>query len=81
MDPLLGIPLRVGLGYWLSQPGVPGFASVRTRAPSAIPARAARSASRIRRARVGFGYVTNRMGSSLVVDERPQALIDALYAS
>ena len=48
IDPLLGIPLRMGLGFWLSQPRRAGLrASVRARAPSAIPAPAARSASPI----------------------------------
>lgn len=32
-------------------------------------------------ARVGFGYVMNHMGFSLIVDPRPAALIDALYES
>ena len=31
-------------------------------------------------ARLGFGYVANRMGSSIAIDERAQALIEAAYA-
>jgi hypothetical protein len=31
--------------------------------------------------RVGFGYVTNRMGSSLAIDARPAALLGAFYGS
>ena len=30
-------------------------------------------------AKIGFGYVMNRMGASIIVDERPTALINALY--
>lgn len=32
-------------------------------------------------AQVGFGYVMNKMGPSILVDGRPLALIDAVYAS
>lgn len=32
-------------------------------------------------AQLGFGYVMNKMGPSILVDERPLALIDAAYAS
>jgi CubicO group peptidase (beta-lactamase class C family) len=32
-------------------------------------------------ARVGFGYVMNLSGSAILIDERPAALIDALYVS
>lgn len=30
--------------------------------------------------RVGFGYVPNRVGSHILLDPRPAALLDALYA-
>ena len=32
-------------------------------------------------ARIGFGYVMNLTGSSILINERPAALIDALYES
>ncbi|MGH7894778.1 MAG: serine hydrolase domain-containing protein, partial [Candidatus Binatia bacterium] len=32
-------------------------------------------------ARVGFGYVVNRMGPHILLDPRATALIDAVYAS
>ena len=32
-------------------------------------------------ARLGFGYVANRMGSEIAIDPRPQALIEAVYRS
>ncbi len=31
-------------------------------------------------AAVGFGYTTNRTGAHVLLDPRPAALIDALYA-
>jgi CubicO group peptidase (beta-lactamase class C family) len=31
-------------------------------------------------ARIGFGYVMNRAGAAILIDERPRRLIDALYA-
>lgn len=30
-------------------------------------------------AKIGFGYVMNRMGASIIIDERPDALMTALY--
>jgi CubicO group peptidase (beta-lactamase class C family) len=32
-------------------------------------------------ARVGFGYVMNKCGASILIDDRPAALIEAFYAS
>src|SRR5262249_38658780 len=32
-------------------------------------------------ASIGFGYVANRLGNRILIDPRPSALIDALYAS
>ena len=32
-------------------------------------------------AKLGFGYAMNKMGPSILVDARPLALIDAVYAS
>jgi CubicO group peptidase (beta-lactamase class C family) len=32
-------------------------------------------------ARVGFGYVMNRMGPHILLDPRADALIDAVYAA
>ena len=29
---------------------------------------------------IGFGYVMNRAGAGILVDERPRQLIEALYA-
>jgi CubicO group peptidase (beta-lactamase class C family) len=31
-------------------------------------------------AQLGFGYVMNRAGAGILIDERPRRLIDALYS-
>jgi CubicO group peptidase (beta-lactamase class C family) len=80
VDPLLGIAIRVGLGYWLSQPGVRGFAFGPNEGAFGHPGAGGSLGFADPRARVGFGYVANRMGSDITIDVRPQALIDALYA-
>ena len=81
VDPLLGIPLRMGLGYWLSQPHVPGYGFGPSEGAFGHPGAGGSLGFADPEARVGFGYVTNRMGSGIAIDERPQALIDAFYAS
>jgi CubicO group peptidase (beta-lactamase class C family) len=32
-------------------------------------------------ARIGFGYVMNRAGAGILIDERPRRLIEAVYSS
>ena len=81
VDPLLGIPLRMGLGYWLSQPRVPGYALGPSEGAFGHPGAGGSLGFADPEAKVGFGYVTNRMGSGIEIDERPQALVDAFYAS
>jgi CubicO group peptidase (beta-lactamase class C family) len=81
IDPLLGVPVRLGLGYWLTQPGVPGLAFGPSPAAFGHPGAGGSLGFADPEARLGFGYVTNRMGSAITLDPRPQALIDALYAS
>jgi len=80
IDPLMNAPARMGLGYWLSQPGVPGYAYGPNESAFGHPGAGGSIGFADPTARIGFGYVTNRMGRSIEVDERPQALIDALYA-
>jgi CubicO group peptidase (beta-lactamase class C family) len=80
VDPLFGMPIRMGLGYWLSQPGVPGYAYGPHPGAFGHPGAGGSLGFADPEARLGFGYVTNRMGRSIEVDARPQALIDALYA-
>jgi CubicO group peptidase (beta-lactamase class C family) len=81
VDPLLGIPLRMGLGYWLAQPREPGFGFGPNEEAFGHPGAGGSLGFADPSARVGFGYVTNRMGSDITIDERPQALIDAFYSS
>jgi CubicO group peptidase (beta-lactamase class C family) len=79
-DYVLQISTRVGLGFMLSQdaplaafgpnPGAFGHPGAGGSVGFADPA-----------ARVGFGYVMNRMGPHILLDPRAQALIDALYRS
>jgi CubicO group peptidase (beta-lactamase class C family) len=80
-DPLLHVPIRIGLGYWLSHSDVPGFAFGPNPGAFGHPGAGGSLGFADPQAGVGFGYVTNRMGSSIAVDERPQALIDAFYQS
>jgi CubicO group peptidase (beta-lactamase class C family) len=80
VDRLLEVPVRFGLGYWLSQPGVPGFAFGPNEGSFGHPGAGGSLGFADPTARLGFGYVTNKMGSGIAVDERPQALIDAVYA-
>ncbi len=80
VDLLLGESLRIGLGYWLSQPGVAGMAFGPNEGAFGHPGAGGSLGFADPSARMGFGYVTNRMGSSIVIDARPQALIDAFYA-
>jgi CubicO group peptidase (beta-lactamase class C family) len=81
IDPLLGASLRIGLGFWLSQPGVPEFAMGPNEGAFGHPGAGGSLGFADPTARIGFGYVTNRMGNDLAIDPRPRALIDALYAS
>jgi CubicO group peptidase (beta-lactamase class C family) len=81
MDTLMGVTVRMGLGYWLGQPGVPGFAFGPNEGAFGHPGAGGSLGFADPQARLGFGYVTNRMGSSIEVDPRAQALIEAVYAS
>lgn len=80
IDPLLEMPLRLGLGYWLTQPGTPGFAFGPNPGAFGHPGAGGSLGFADPSARIGFGYVTNRMGCGIAIDERAQALIDAVYA-
>ncbi len=81
LDPLMGIRIRMGLGFWISQPGVPGLSYGPNQGAFGHAGAGGSLGFADPRARLGFGYVTNRMGTDLTIDPRPQALIDALYAS
>jgi CubicO group peptidase (beta-lactamase class C family) len=76
-DLTLGVSTRFGLGFMLSQPdsafgpneGSFGHPGAGGSLGFADPV-----------ARVGFGYVMNRMGTSILIDPRAARLIESLYA-
>jgi CubicO group peptidase (beta-lactamase class C family) len=77
-DAILGIETRFGYGFMLSLPesafgpneGAFGHPGLGGSVGFADP-----------KARIGFGYVTNMLGSSMLIDPRAARLISALYAS
>lgn len=78
-DAILGVTTRFGLGYMLPQAGVesygPNLGSFgHTGAGGSL-------GFADPEAKIGFGYVTNRMGTAILVDPRARALIDAVYGA
>jgi CubicO group peptidase (beta-lactamase class C family) len=77
-DAILGVPTRFGLGFMLSEPeasfgpnqGAFGHPGMGGALGFADP-----------EARIGFGYVTNMLGTEIHIDPRARRLIDAVYAS
>ncbi len=77
-DAILGVPTRFGLGFMLSEPecafgpndGAFGHPGMGGALGFADPA-----------ARIGFGYVTNMLGTQIHLDPRAERLIEAVYAS
>lgn len=76
-DKVLGVKLRFGYGFMLSQPvddcrfgSAAGFGH---------PGAGGSLGFADPQAGIGFGYVTARLGQSLLIDPRAQALIHALY--
>jgi CubicO group peptidase (beta-lactamase class C family) len=80
VDPLLGAPMRMGLGFWLTQRYESRFAFGPNDGAFGHPGAGGSVGFADPSARLGFGYVTNRMGSDIAIDPRPQALIEAVYA-
>ena len=80
-DALMEMPVKMGLGFWLTQPGVREFAFGPNPGAFGHPGAGGGLGFADPEARVGFGYVTNRMGSSLAIDERPAELLEAFYAA
>ena len=78
-DALLDLPIRMGLGFWLGQPGLRDFAFGPNPGAFGHPGAGGGLGCADPAARVGFGYVTNGMGSSLAIDPRPAALLEAFY--
>jgi CubicO group peptidase (beta-lactamase class C family) len=80
-DAVLGVPTRFSLGFMLLQPDVSG--RIRGLNPRTFGHSGAGGSLGFADpdARLGFGYVMNRMGTSLLLDPRALALIDATYAA
>lgn len=77
-DRVLGLPLRFGHGFMLSQKRA-DCRFGRGRGAFGHPGAGGCLGFADPDYGVGFGYVTARMGQSLLIDPRPQHLIDALY--
>ena len=79
VDRVLSLPMRLGLGFWLSQPDEPGMGFGPGAGSFGHPGAGGSIGFADPEAGIGFGYAMNRTGSHLTVDPRAQALIDAVY--
>lgn len=79
-DRVLQISTRVGLGFMLSQ-RAPLAAFGPNAGAFGHPGAGGSVGFADPSARVGFGYVMNRMGPHILLDPRADALIDAVYAA
>ncbi|HUY38232.1 MAG TPA: serine hydrolase domain-containing protein, partial [Candidatus Binataceae bacterium] len=77
-DEVLFISTRFGLGFMMSQPGASMGPNPRS---FGHPGAGGSLGYADPDAKIGFGYVMNRMQAGLLIDPRATALIDALYAS
>ena len=75
------MPVQMGLGFWLTQPALREFAMGPNEGAFGHPGAGGGLGFADPAARVGFGYVTNRMGSSVAIDERPSELLEAFYGA
>jgi CubicO group peptidase (beta-lactamase class C family) len=76
-DAVLQVESRFGLGFMLAQPHMPLGPNERA---FGHPGAGGSLGFADPEARVGFGYTMNRMGPHILIDPRPRALIDAVYA-
>lgn len=79
-DAVLRLVTRIGLGFMLSQDR-PGASLGRSTRGFGHPGAGGSVGFADPDARVGFGYVMNRMGPHILLDPRAIALVDALYGS
>jgi CubicO group peptidase (beta-lactamase class C family) len=77
-DAVLPLTTRFSLGFMLSQPGTKMGPNPRT---FGHPGAGGSLGFADPDAKVGFGYVMNQMSTEPLLDQRPAALIDAIYAS
>lgn len=78
-DKVLGLPLRFGCGFMLTQDR-PDCRFGRGARAFGHPGAGGSLGFADPDYQLGFGYVTARMGQSLLIDQRAVRLIDALYA-
>jgi CubicO group peptidase (beta-lactamase class C family) len=78
LDAVLGVPMRFGLGYRLTQPAAPYGPNPRTFGHTGAGGSFGCADPD---ARIGFGYTMNQMGSQVLLDSRVAALLDALYSA
>ena len=78
-DLVLRVRTRFGPGFMLSQPAGSGRFGPNPRS-FGHPGMGGSLGFADPDARVGFGYVMNRAGAGILIDERPRRLIEALYA-
>ena len=81
VDLVLQTSTRFGHGFMLSQPGVEGGTFGPGARAFGHPGMGGSVGFADPDARIGFGYVMNRMGPHILLDPRATALIDAVYAS
>jgi CubicO group peptidase (beta-lactamase class C family) len=79
-DQVLGLPLRFSHGFMLSQADRADCRYGRGARAFGHPGAGGCVGFADPEAEIGFGYVTSRMGQSLLIDERAVNLIDAVYA-
>ena len=77
IDEVLGVATRFSQGFMLSQPGASFGPNLTT---FGHPGAGGSLGFADPVARVGFGYVMNRMGTSILVDPRAESLIESVYA-
>jgi CubicO group peptidase (beta-lactamase class C family) len=80
-DLVLQIRTRFGHGFMLPQPDVPGGSFGPSPGAFGHPGAGGSVGFADPDARIGFGYVMNRMGPHILLDPRATALVDAVYAS
>ncbi|MES2823345.1 MAG: serine hydrolase domain-containing protein [Pseudomonadota bacterium] len=78
-DQVLGLPLRFSLGFMLSQHNRQDCRYGRGMRAFGHPGAGGCVGFADPDYQLGFGYVTNRMGQSLLIDERASRIIDATY--
>lgn len=78
-DQVLGLPLRFSHGFMLSQHDRPDCRYGRGSRAFGHPGAGGCVGFADPDYQLGFGYVTHRMGQSLLIDERAVSLIDAAY--